>query len=204
MKIFLWGLLALVILLLITPIRLTFFADNQGQKATLWLYGIKLKLLPKKPAKQKKSQPKKEDAPKRDSAKKDKPMSLDFLLSMLKSAFSGISFLSRRLHFNKLCVQIEVGKDEPDETAIFFGQVNGALYTALGVLSSIFKVKYDHVKVSPNFLQRCFDYKISFSFWAMPVTILSAGAIALIRFLRLNAQNKQRQIGGNVNERASN
>lgn len=193
---YIWLILLLVLVLLLCwPIRILFFAQDNDIKATLKLYFFDIALFVSSKKKEKKqnrqSSPKKEEPksePEEQKAEKSSALSLDSILALIKSAFSGLGFLSRKLHFDKVNIDILAGKDEPDETAIFFGQVNSALYTALGVLGTYFKISYDRVSVRPEFEKRTFLYKISFSFWALPVTMLATAIVVGVRFIILNPE----------------
>ncbi len=185
-------LLLLLVLLFCWPIRVLFFAQDNNIKATLKLYFLTIELFDSSKKKEKKStkQPaenkKPETQPNKKEEEKKSSITLDTVLAVVKSLFSGLGFLSRKLHFDKVNIEILAGKDEPDETAVFFGQINSALYTALGVLGTYFKISYDQVSVRPEFEKRTFLYKISFSFWALPVTILATAIVVGLRFVILN------------------
>ena len=194
MKYFWLILLFVLVLLLCWPIRILFFAQDNNIRATLKLYFLNINLFDSSKKKEKKqntqSSEKKDDqnAKPKQQAKSKSSVSLDTVLALVKSLFSGLGFLSCKLHFDKVNIDITAGKDEPDESAVFFGQVNSALYTALGVLGTYFKISYDQVIVRPDFEKRTFLYKISFSFWALPVTILATAIIVGVRFVILNPE----------------
>jgi len=183
-------LILLLAAVLLWPIKLHFSAADGKISAKLNVYFLSFDLFgPKKDKKNTTKSKKTEKKPANEAAKpekKDSAITLDTVLALVKSLFSGLEFLSRKLHFDKVSVALTVGKDEPDETAVFFGQVNGALYTALGVLGTYFKIDYDQLSVKPDFENRCFLYKISFSFWALPVTILVTAVVVGLRFVALN------------------
>ncbi|MBR4723305.1 MAG: DUF2953 domain-containing protein [Clostridia bacterium] len=163
--------LAILILLLAVPIKLTVIYDSREieQKASVLVkYGfIKHKIYPKK-------QPKKEDITEEAGEKTEKePFSFEKKKAELekyirifnlvkKDVVKLLSYASKHaVIFDSIEVKSEFGFEDAMHTGIFTGLYNGFVYSIMGVIHHNSHLKEMEVNLQPVFGKKCFNNHFS-------------------------------------------
>jgi len=174
MKIFLI-ILGVVLLLLLCPVRLTLRWQQELTVTLRWLF-LRFTLLPA-PQKKKKAEkpaagPSAEGAKTAKTPSGSKPGDLlaqyaDQLPALLRRLGRSAAFILRHVRVDQLRLRLVVARGDAAETAVAYGRANQAVYTALGLLQGLLKVRCDP------------DIGIAFDFLGEEETIDAAGRISL-------------------------
>lgn len=188
------GILTLLLLLLLLPVRVTAKAAT-GQEPTATLHYLFFSVLlyprPERPAPkqpEKKKQPKeKGEQPKRDL----KPLLMQ-LLSRFERLSRPVQRLLRRTGLARFFLRLVVVGEDAAATALRFGRANAAVYSAVAVLDRIFALRVRQIEIIPGFTAEREEYSFSgearvvplaaliaalqLGFWALVALIQSAGA----------------------------
>ena len=202
-----------ILLVLFGVIVLTFFVPVRIQVEHIQAWHINVRMFgvvtvwsfpSEKKSKDEHKDPEKKNAKSQDNEKK--PTLLDELKSMFKengvggvaAFFSGLMklltetlcSLARFITVRKLVLCIRAGKEEPDETAVFYSRLCAATATGLAVLSQTVRVKKTCVRVIPDFLSEKSDVRLRVVVWIWPFGVAAIGIKALIQFVLLLPKSK--------------
>lgn len=158
-----------------------------------WLF-IKFVLYPPKPKKEKPEKKKKEpkeEKKKKEKSKKANPFSefyhnqgVSGVLDLISSAVSAVKGMFRRLFkavvIRDLTIYLRVTGEDAAQTAIAYGKMCAAVFPAVGVVSSVVKMKNRDIRIEPDFQGG--PAKASFSMIAavIPLKVLAAAIILLV------------------------
>ena len=191
------GLLILLVAALLIPLQVRVQADPDSQRVELHYLFLRFPLYPGKEAKE--AEELEEDELAAAAGKKGgrggdggkKKMDLGFILDMLGSTLHGLRFLTRHIHLRRVELYARVGAEEPDRTAVLYGQINAVLWPVLGLVSSVFYTRYRRVELEPDFAEEGFFFKVGFRLWALPVILLVTAAVVAVRLLKNMRQRRQ-------------
>ena len=200
------GILALILLLLIVPVRLRVKYEEE-LAARLWVLCVPIKLAPKKekpekePKKEKADKPAKKEKKKKETAADGKAKKKKDFLSLKQHAkelkengimaaaawlkeIAGMvtTTLSRVLDaitVKKFYADGEIAGEDAAQTALTFGKLCATAYPALGIIESKLKVKKQRVRLAPAF---CLE-KTRFSFDVVVSVSLWRIVVAALRLL---------------------
>lgn len=148
--------LLLLALLLCIPVTLTVCTDPKPLVRVRFLF-LRLTLYPRPPRKAKRG--KRPPAPKEETGK-EKKLQTEELLRLLRAAGDLLAELPRPLRrllravkIVRLRLQIKVCQEDAAQTAIRYGSLCAAFYTAWGLLASLVRVRRKgvHVELWPDF-----------------------------------------------------
>lgn len=140
--------LAALCLLLLCPVRLHISWQGEPAITAKWLF-LRLKLLPRLPQKQTVADAKKPQKAKTEEKKQQKAAKpadtitqyADLLPEVLGGLKGFVLFLLHHIRLTRLQLQLLVAREDAAETAIAFGRANQAVYTALGLVQKLLKVR---------------------------------------------------------------
>lgn len=166
----LFGLVALIVLVLSIPVKVSLAFDNKIHLTVKYLF-LKLKILPTDPNKPKKAaKPKKEDKPeeKKPEAEKSKEKKPNPIVEMVKAnGYDGMMLVIKNLGkvlgiyggklfksivFDEIDVYVSVGTGDAASTAIKYGETCQKIYPVFGFICSNNIVKKYDIQVEPDFL----------------------------------------------------
>lgn len=186
------GLLLLLAVLLLIPLKIQVEIGLEEQRATLRYLFLRFPVYPFKGAEE--AEQAEEDevrAAKGKGKKKGKggkktPLSqqLGLVMDILRSTLSGLRFLTRHIHLRRFDLWLRVGDDEPHETAVLYGQVGGIVHACLGLVANTFDCRFDRVQVEPNFSEPEFFLDLSFQIVALPIILLITAGIVAVKLLQ--------------------
>lgn len=205
MKIFL-AVLALLILILLIPIRVVFYTKPEITaklrylllEKQLYPFAEKKKAKAPKPQKEKTE---KEEKPK----KKGFPLSAKETVSLLPKAFSRlitpVKKLLRRTTIANFSLEMTVAGDDAADTAIKFGKTNAAVVNGIALIDRIFTLRAKRIDIIPGFESGENSFEISGEVRAVPLAVLIAAVslginllILLLPVLMSKKRNKKTDI----------
>lgn len=209
--------LAFLLLLLLTPIRLR--AGYSAEKFTLYL-GIlffRLNLSPdhlSEPTRRKKDKPskakKKEQPPKQKKqtdADREKPDMLKELLPLIRASGRAVRRIGRRLILYDIEIYGSIGSEDAHKTALLYGRVSAVVPLLISILNELCVVRTPTVRLAPDFTRGKSMWDISLALRIQPVTLLGAGISLLIAYLKHTrkqpAQGQKKRKGGHLHESAT-
>ncbi len=199
------GLLALLVILLLVPVRLRVRYETE-LAATLWVLCVPVRLAskkekPKTEQKADKPKPKKDAKPGKEEKKKKDVLALkqhakelkengvaaavEWLKEVAQRVLKAADRLLAAITVTNLAARVDVAGEDAAQTALTYGKICGAVYPALGVVESKLKVKKQDVQIAPAFcLEKtrfCFDVRLKVSVWR----VLVAALVLLIQYIKL-------------------
>lgn len=198
----LWILLAVLILLLATPLGLAASFSKDILSLSLVLGPAKIRLLPKKekpsPAKSKESKGRDKE---KKAAKETKPgkekqkLSKDEILEILRMALKAVGRFFRKLKLDELVVHITIASADPYDTVMLYGYCNAALGALLPLLHNAFRVGREDIGAAMDFqLEKTeLEAKLQATLRLGEILwiVLCAGAVFLGFYLRRKKRSKR-------------
>ncbi len=189
----LWGLLALLVVLLLAPVVLC--AEVRSGTARVWLRVLFLRFplypaRPRPPKKKKKTKkPPAEQATPSEEAPAPKKRSagewLELIRQTAEAAGAGLRFLCKWMLVYDVEAVIPVDAEDPARLAQRYGATQAAVGAARAALENLFHMRYKRLEAVPNFAG---DDKIPLILACKvavpPVIMIGAGGIALVQFLK--------------------
>lgn len=185
------GILAVLALLLSVSATVTV---SIGEETRVWVgaCGIRYPVdlageKQEKPPKKKEAKPKAEQAP--AAEKKPKPdektfgQTVELAIQLLQSILPPAVRMLSHLRFTSVRIDVSVGTDEADQTAIQYGAISAGIYNLLGALDSLFTLKVKSVDIRPDFVTGESSYRIFFKVKLRLWHILSAGVGMFFKFI---------------------
>lgn len=207
------GLLALVVILLLVPVRFR-VRYTEELSAVLWVLFVPIRLAPKKEQPDKPDKPKKKTPAKAQKAEKPKKEKKDVLslkqhakelkengvaaaVEWLKEIAAHVLKAADRLlaaiTVTNLVARVDIAGEDAAQTALTYGKICGAAYPALGVVESKLNVKKQDVKIAPAFcLEKTrfgFDVRLKISVWRVAVAAL----ILLVQYIQMPTVGEVKQ-----------
>ena len=184
------GLLALIVLLLITPVGARATADDNGYAIYAHVFGLNVKILPRPPKKKKKpKKPKKPKEPKPEEEKKKekKPFKLTFgkLLDYISFAADALKRAVRGIYIRRFRLYARLHNDDAAKTALMYGGACSVLGNAIPKLEKIFRVGDSHIELVPDF-DGSNSYSADVIVTVVPIKLLITGLILFIKWKKLN------------------
>lgn len=179
----------LLLLLFLSSLYAKLRVKYEKEELTVWI-GIlffRFQVFPGKEKKEKKpklkSKGKKAEATTSPRKKKKKTKTkeeikelLTGLYDLLRAVIRPTGFVLRHARIDDLDLQIVVGGEEPDETAIAYGRWNAAVYGGLATLRNFMKIKCNRLVLAVDFTQLETEVAFSATFkiriWALLVTVI--------------------------------
>lgn len=210
------GLLCALILALCIPVR--FFAhyktDDPIKAELRWLL-FKFDLTevadkksgkPKKPPKPKKPKKKK---PKKPENAKDNPKEfsdiLGIVLDLLQSLGGGLGMIVRNFKIYRTRLHMTVAEEDAAMTAIAYGRVNAAVYSAYAVAGGFLNLKPPDIQIRPDFTTDRGSVDFEARGRLIPIVTVAAviriGCVFLVKTLKrtmINNEDKDK-LGGTEN-----
>ena len=200
------GLLLLLLIVLLVPVRLRVTYDQALTARLVFLFLIPYTLVDEtKPEKPKQEKAKSSDqSPKEQKEKTEKKTIshlfkkraeelkargasglLDWLRDLARLALGATRRLLRAITVRRLDMDLRIVGDDAADTAVCCGRWCAALYPLIGTLMCAVRTRRSDVRIEPDFLGEetalRFDVRLSVSPWR----VLWAGLWALVGFLRL-------------------
>ncbi len=102
--------------------------------------------------------------------------------------------LLKKIRFTNIEADVTVGKEDAYEAALWYGKVQGIIFSSFGWIASIFTVKVKHVDVHCKFNEKITDGEISLKVKVRPSTMIHIAFCLGINFLRIwLRQRRQRK-----------
>lgn len=212
------GLLALLVLLLVVPVRLRVRYDT-ALAATLWVLFVPIRLLPKNETQNTeqqadKPQPKAEKPkPKKKSLKETLKESLSFeqhaadlkrngvvaaalwLKEIADRVLTATDRVLNAVTVTRLFARADIAQDDAAQTALTYGRVCATVFPALGLIESKLTVKRQDVQITPAFCAEqtrfCFDTRLRVCVWRVLAALLCL-AVSYIRMPTVGEIKRQR------------
>ena len=218
------GLLALVVILLLVPVRFR-VRYTEELSAVLWVLFVPIRLAPKKEQPDKPDKPKKKTPAKAKKAEKPKKEKKDVLSlkqhakelkeNGVAAAVEWLKEVARRVleaadrllaavTVTHLLARVDVAGEDAAKTALTYGKVCSAAYPALGLIESKVTVKKQDVHIAPAFCldetRFWFDVKIAVSLWRVVVAAL----VLLVQYIKMPTvgELKRQQNENNLDKEA--
>lgn len=183
------GVLALLILLLLIPVRVAAVWDGDLRVTLLWLF-LRFQVFPKpdkKPGKGPKKKPKppkekKREAPAKKGAPEELSKQMGLWLDLLGAAKGAAGFLIRRLRL-KIKLDMVVARGDAARTAIAYGQMNAAVYGAYAVAQNLFRLAPPEISIRPDFTAESGSARLEAEGALTPMAVLGAAIKGGFSFL---------------------
>ncbi len=197
-------LLALLGILLI-PLQIEFSQDARTELLVRYLFYTRT-ILPaparKKPRAAKKKEKRKPGKPEKKPEKTlgERWEAIRPYLSLLPKCARLIRRFLRRTTIADFNLQISVGAPDAAKTALLFGHVNTAVFTAVALVDELFTLRVRRVDVSADFVSGKSDARLSLKVRLVPLAALAAAFnaawIFLIFALRPPFASRKEEAGG--------
>lgn len=210
MRILLWILLgcaALLLLLLLLPVRLRFLCARGQTRLTLRVLGIPIRLLPRKekkpkhapkhsaeaekPAEEPAKPPKKENPLRRLFAGKSLPEQISLGGRLLRLTVRRAGWILRRIRFSGIRLSLTVSGEDAAAVALRYGQVCAVFYPLLSFLQAELRFHPRKVDLRADFAGGKSDLRASGTLCLRPITLLAAGIALLIQAAYLIKSEEQ-------------
>ena len=199
------GLLALVLVLLLLPIRV--LAVYVGGACRVWIryLWLQIPLYPRPPKGKKQGQKKKREKtpPPAEGEKKQKKVPLsqtvEIILLAIRSALRPLEKLAGRIRFS-VWLELIISQEEAMDTALGYGRAHWTVSAAFAALSNFFRIRLRRVWIRPDFLRQEGDawarVQVAFAPWMALAAALSFGFHFIKGFLqRQSRQNPPPKAG---------
>ena len=208
------GILALLVLLLIVPVRLRVRYQTE-LAATLWVLCVPIRLAPQKEQPQKEQPKGEKPKPKQEKKSEKKPKKKKDVLELKRHAkelkqsgvFAAVAWLKEiaalllktvdrllgAITVKRLFARVDIAGEDAAETALSYGKICAAAYPALGIVESKLRVKKQEVTIAPAFcLEETafrFDVKLSVCVWKAVIAALAL----LIGYIKMPSVGELKQ-----------
>lgn len=180
MKIFL-VLTALLLLLMLIPVRAAFFTEPCFTAEIKYLF-FKKRLFPiekgKRDKKPKKTKSRKASEKKHGSKSRSPMLTKKQMISLLPKAYKRmlppIKRLLKRTTIARLSLKMTVCGEDAAETAVKFGRMNAAVVNAVSIVDKIFSLKVKEIDIIPDFESCESSFKASGELRLIPLAALAA------------------------------
>jgi len=201
------SILALIILILITPIGLNIFYRYES------IMYVKLRYLVFSytlyPAKKKKKA-KKKDEKKPDiisSTIKEKGLleAIRQVAELLKLVMETAGKVLRHTVISKLNVRIVSASDDAAKTAIEYGSVCAGVYTLIAALQNAMKIRRHNIDIKPDFDKQKPEIEVDITVRILIIFVVTALISALFKYMKTqkSTENPKQKKGMSENERSS-
>lgn len=129
-----------------------------------------------------------------DSEKKTGPSLLDKFDEYKKyipAAKKAFRKLLKLIRFYDLDFSLTVGNDNPYKAGLNFGRLNAVLYSALGLLCTVFSVKIKHTEIKCDFERKTTDFSFSTAVYVRPSAVLALLIYLGIYYLKIKKSMKK-------------
>lgn len=189
------GLLALIALVLSSPISVRFFFYREAPELVVRVWGVPKRVLPRPPKKHSEKKPIKKAKKQKKKTKDEKPSVFKELIDTLKEDGVGsilrmmgelsvilkqaVGGLFRSVTVTNLQLQMRVSGKDAAAAATNYGKVCAAFYPLYGVFRSGVRVKKQDVDIRPDFLEEgnavLIDVTARISLWKLTGAALKVG-----------------------------
>ena len=194
------GIIALFVLILSIPVKVSFSFDNKIHLSVKYLF-IKLDILPAGPKKEKAPKPKKEPEPKPEkpadeTPKEKKPNPIvemvkangyDGMMLVIKNLGRVLGIYGGKLFksivFDEIDVYISVGTGDAASTAIKYGETCQKVYPVFGFICSNNIVRKYDILVEPDFLANKTENELFIDFSVTVRKIINATLAMVFRLI---------------------
>ncbi|MBQ9375774.1 MAG: DUF2953 domain-containing protein [Ruminococcus sp.] len=111
--------------------------------------------------------------------------------------------LLKAIRITGVKINLDVGREDAHEAAIYYGAVEGIVFNTLGQLSNMFTVKIKRADVNCVFTKNIIDGSAECYVRVRPSTIIAiavcVGVNFLVIYLKQRRANKKKQINENIN-----
>ncbi len=116
-------------------------------------------------------------------AAKGAKITLEMIVALLRAAGMATKLVVNALRIEKICLWLPIHKEDPAQTAIFYGKVNAWLYSSLAVLNHFLYLDFQELQITPVFEEKFersayFSCKVSARLFIMVVV-----AVRLLQML---------------------
>lgn len=203
MKVILTVLLAvllIILLILVTPVGVSLDARPGDVVLYVRVFGIKFKVYPKennkKCKKYKKNttddKTKESGGDKTEAEKKKKQLpnvTFDFILDCISLLSDAITWVVRGVYIPEFILHAILHNDDPAKTAMMYGGACSVLATAMPGLERALRIKKSDIKIYPGFMDEN-DFELSMTVMAIPIMLVIAAVMVLIRWNKISHKNK--------------
>lgn len=203
------GLLALIALLLSSPISVHFFC-RETPELVLRIWGLPVRMLPRPSVEEAVVSTSEKAEQKTEKQKKDKPSFLLKLQESLKEDGIGtilqllgelagvlkrtIGRLLRAITVKEFRLQMRISGDDAASTAINYGRVCAAFYPLFGAVCAGMRVRHHDVDLRPDFAEEgsavLVDITACVSLWRLTGAVIAAGWSLLWTYVKLDESDK--------------
>ncbi len=198
-------LLLLILLILFVPIGVRLMYDGELH-VRVRVLGVPLTILPAEEKPDKLQQPKRK---KKASGKTSELKStitasfrqdgvgatLHYLGELAGIAGKAVGKLLRAVVVDRLHLDLLIATDDPQDTAVRYGQVCGVLYPALAVIERMITVRRRELRVEPNFLRESSAAYIDMKAHVWVYRVVGAGVSLLVQYLILQIKTTDNKGG---------
>lgn len=205
MRIAMWILLgcaALVLLLLLLPVRLRFFCARGQLRATLWvLGGIPIRLMPRRPRRKTQAPPEKKQKQKKEApepaenrragplrqifAQNDLPDAIAICCRLLRLLCERTRWILRRMRFSRLRLSVSLAGDDAAATALLYGRACAAIYPLLAFLQANLRVSFRRVDLRADFAGGQSDLQAGGTVALRPIVLLATLPALLVSYRKI-------------------
>lgn len=175
-------------------VRLAF---GEECRVMLRLGPIRMQVVPKKETEKKK--PKKDKATKKKKEKPKKEMPkitaravLDSLPELWRILKKGLRMTFHRVRVAPMDISAVIGGDDPADTALLYGRLSAAMYTAMPMLQELVDMPDPHIHLEPELqggeTRISGEVGVSFLIWDLTVIGFACGVPLIHWLLRLRKQ----------------
>lgn len=190
------SILALILLLLVLPVRIRveYLGEWNGR---IYLFGcipvfsfpVKKKPTPAKAPASEQPSAAKEEKPKPSVLDELKALYrqdgvwgvVDFFQQLLAILVRALSKFVRCVTVRRLSLCVRVGGKEADDIAKTYGALTAAFYPTLTALSQVISVRRKQVHIKPDFLIGHIEAKMRMIVWVFPLGAIAAAVTALVK-----------------------
>jgi len=182
-KIILWillGLLALLVIALLIPVRVRFKYGEEGLFLAVRYGPVKIQLLPVGEKKEKKEKPPKKEKPKKEKAQKPKKPKAKINREQILYAIEklppilgrALKRTGKSIHIDPLKLYILAAGPDPADTAQLYGRLEAALYAGFPVLEKTLRIKNSDVRLYVDFQQEQMDFIADVGVYVRPGSLV--------------------------------
>ena len=184
------GLAAVLALLLLCPLRLELLWREGDVRVTLRYLFLSLRLFPRPPRKAPAPPaPEKSSAGEKKSTRPRKGRveavldGVGLVNDLLPQAGRGLGYILRRTTLSRCRIFLTVAREDAADTALRYGQVNAALYSAYALIASLLRVREFRLTVIPDYLHgpQAEDAGAEVTLRVRPSTLIAGALIFLFR-----------------------
>lgn len=184
----------LVVQLSRVGVRLAF---GEECRVMLRLGPIRMQVVPKKETAKKKPKKDKATKKKKEKSKKEMPKItaravLDSLPELWQILKKGLRMTFQRVRVAPMDISAVIGGDDPADTALLYGRLSAAMYTAMPMLQELVHMPDPHIHLEPELqggeTRISGEVGVSFLIWDLTVIGFACGVPLIHWLLRLRKQ----------------